>query len=559
MSVQELSDLSLRYVRLTNRFKAAWTFHQFLQGLDKVFSGEVPGGDTVAFQSLFTELKGISKKLTASQAAEVEAGLDDTARRLEDKFERLIELDALLTPSRVRQFFDRVHSDDDRVLTQIVRFYLFVCEQHGWDPDRVDKMDFLVTRLAELLKELDRPALERDPLRAQMILSGFWRLLGAPEPDPSVIEDTQREVRTLREAMAQIQSLEEFNQLGVIRGYRQLKHGLERLFFHPEILAELVETNLFLRSVVGEFYGLEERRLASDCREAFDLERDALERDASLAQELRELRGDLERWEQEVESENVKLGSVVELGQRVRSLLPRLRSGASGDSDQDHALAEEGTALLVAGSEQPVGSDPPARNGDARAPSAVPSAVPSAAPLATGGGSWDEGLPAAKPRGPLQLRTAHGALLADTLRRLLGVLEGMDWEASPRTATQTPEARTLRLEPREVLAFRRLFNPQRFEAEREQFLLEAAALRLAITAEAEEIVGSADHLRGRRSATALKRARDLCHLAGFFVRRFEQFFDEAVHAEDLMEAKTLQHVRMRLVRDYSGLWLLVFG
>jgi hypothetical protein len=26
-----------------------------------------------------------------------------------------------------------------------------------------------------------------------------------------------------------------------------------------------------------------------------------------------------------------------------------------------------------------------------------------------------------------------------------------------------------------------------------------------------------------------------------------------------VEAKTLQHVRMRLVREHAGLWLLVFG
>jgi hypothetical protein len=552
MSVRELSELSLRYVRLTNRFKAAWTFHQFLQGLDKVFSGEGPGGDSVAFQSLFTDLKGISKKLNAAQAAEVEAALDDSARQLEDKFERLVELDSRLTPSRVRQFFDRVHSGDDRIPTQILRFYLFACEEHGWEVDRADKMDFLVTRLGEALKELDRPALERDPLRAQMVLAGFWRLLGSPEPEASVVEDARREIRTLREAMSQIQSLEEFNQLGVIRGYRQLKHSLQRLFFHPEILAEVVDTNLFLRSVVGEFYGVEERRLASDCREVFDLEREALERDASLAQELQDLRGDLERWEQEVESENVKLGSVVELGQRVRSLLPRLRG-----EDAEAGDPVEAPDVIVPTDERAAPAPADSTEANGAGPAESPAAT--ADWMAAVRGSWDEGLPETKPRGPLHLRTTYGALLGDTLRALLGVLEAMDWKLSPKAATQTPDARTLRLEPREVLAFRRLFNPQRFEPDREQFLLEAAALRLAITAEAEEIVGSADHLRGRRSAAALKRARDLCHLAGFFVRRFEQFFDEAVHAEDLIEAKTLQHVRMRLVRDFSGLWLLVFG
>lgn len=542
MTVQELSELNLRYVRLSNRFKAAWAFHQFLQGLEKVFTSPAKStGDAMAFQSLFAELKALSKKITAAQAAEVAQELDDTASRLEDKMALLIEADEELSPSRVRQFFNRVNSGDERILTQLLRFYVFACEERGWDRDRVDKIDFLVTRLGEVVKELDRPALERDPQRAGVILGGFWRLLASPEPGSSQIEDAQREIRTLKEAMSQIESLEEFNQLGVIRGYRQLKHSLGPLFFHPELLFDIVETNLFLRSVVGEFYGLEERRITEECREVFDLERDALDRDSSLVEVLRDLRVDIERWEQDVEEQNVKLGDLVELGAKVRSVLPRLR---------DEPEKEDESV------EKAVGPS----SGDSGSTAAAPPSSPAVPGPATSlQGNWDEGLPEAKPRGPLHLRTAHGALLADTLRGLLGVLEGMDWEASPKAATRTAEARTLRLEPREVLAYRRLFNPQRFDADREQFLLEAAALRLAITAEAEEIVASADHLRGRKKSSALQRARALCHLAGFFVRRFEQFVEEAIHVEDVIEAKTLQHVRMRMVRDYSGLWLLVFG
>ena len=544
MTVQELSELNLRYVRLSNRFKAAWAYHQFLQGLEKIFSGNGRGGDPVAFQSLFAELKALSKKITASQALEVSEALDDTARRLEDKMAQLVVLDAEVPPSRVRQFFNRVNSADERILTQLLRFYVFASEERGWEVDRVDKIDFLVTRLGEVLKELDRPALERDPQRAGIILGGFWRLLALPDPEPSKLEDAHREIRTLREAMSQIESLEEFNQLGVIRGYRRLKHSLGPLFFHPELLFDIVDTNLFLRTVVGEFYGLEERRMAEECREVFDLERDALERDSSLISVLRDLRVDIERWEQDVEEENVKLGNMVQLGVKVRSVLPRLR-----DQKEPEPSAPAAAPPAAEGAAEPAA---------AATPGAVPPEEGETAPISLGG-NWDEGLPETKPRGPLHLRTAHGSLLADTLRGLLGVLEGMDWDASPKTAIRMPEARTLRLEPREVLAYRRLFNPQRFDADREQFLLEAAALRLAITAEAEEIVGSADHLRGRRASAALQRARSLCHLAGFFVRRFEQFFEEAVHGEDLIEAKSLQHVRMRLVRDYSGLWLLVFG
>ena len=41
-TVQELSVLHRRYADISHRFRAAWTFHQFLQSLGKSVLGKVP-------------------------------------------------------------------------------------------------------------------------------------------------------------------------------------------------------------------------------------------------------------------------------------------------------------------------------------------------------------------------------------------------------------------------------------------------------------------------------------------------------------------------------------
>ena len=42
-----------------------------------------------------------------------------------------------------------------------------------------------------------------------------------------------------------------------------------------------------------------------------------------------------------------------------------------------------------------------------------------------------------------------------------------------------------------------------------------------------------------------------------YVNRFGQIIDESVRSGAFAEAQQIQLLRMRLIRDYSGLWLLV--
>jgi hypothetical protein len=95
------------------------------------------------------------------------------------------------------------------------------------------------------------------------------------------------------------------------------------------------------------------------------------------------------------------------------------------------------------------------------------------------------------------------------------------------------------------------------DPELEQFVLDAAALRLRINQEAAEISELLDESSVTREAPIFERARGTTRFADTIVQRFSSFIDAAVQESSFGEAQQLQLLRMRLIRDYSGLWLLV--
>jgi hypothetical protein len=168
-------------------------------------------------------------------------------------------------------------------------------------------------------------------------------------------------------------------------------------------------------------------------------------------------------------------------------------------------------------------------------------------------------LPLTRSGATLRIRTANAELLGDTLRSVLAFLERTDWDDPPEVVAKLPDLNALRLEPREILAFRRLHSPESVHLELEQFLFEAAALRVRVTAQAEEMVAQRGGLDTDSDAeSGAANGRVLCHLAGQFERRLDLFVQEAVQSGDAREASELQHLRMRLLREYAGLWLLVY-
>ncbi len=524
--VERLSAVQLRYARLSDLFKSAWTFHQFVQGVNKVFSDRGLNVAGLPFQGIYGTLKSLSKHLHTSAADGIESELELAAGELDALIEQLLEVDRKIETSLLRRFFSRVKKYDNRILLQLLRFQLLTRDK-GWDENRQDKVDFLMTRIGEELLEPSRPALEQDRSRWRDAASGLWKIVGDTDFDAKALEDAVVEIRTLREAMLQIDTLEQLNQLGLITTFRRVKHRLGPSMFHPRVIDEVLETNLFLRNAVQSFYEREERRIASQYQEVFELERGAADVDAALDGDLRVFRDQVEDLEKGIAREDVKLDKLMDVSTAAADLIPRLRGGEDEpDSEAQASALEPGDGLSESGLPQ---EDEESR---------------------------DERLPAEKPTETLRIRTAHAEVLGSALRRLLLMLEDTDWKADPRAIARMDEARPLRLHAREVLAYRRLHRPEEFDRELEQMILEVAALRTLLSGQAEELVGLGDVDALRQQV--VQNARVSCRLAGQFENRCRHFMEQSLLDGDVEEARVLQFLRMRLLRDYTGLWLLTY-
>jgi hypothetical protein len=496
-SVDTLQRLHGRYTVLSGRFRATWAFYQYAEGLRKVSPGADRRDLGPEFQELYGALKSISARLNAEDPGVIEAELDRVEESLGRLTSALAEEDNKVSPQLVRQFLQRVKHDDDNLLTQLIKFYLYAGGRSDWSEDRLDKVDFLLTRVAqERDPSADRFVL-RERGRVREIATGLWSLLGAEPPPDALVEGVVGELRELRTAVAAAEDLDQLNEGRLVDRYRSLKHGLGRYLFFPRVLYEVLETNLVFKNLIRQLYAGEERRIAADTQRVFDLERDAAV-DGELDQELGSFRAEVEAFERRLQGDELKLKELARLRERVRSLTARL------------GQADEGGP----------------------APPAPPEEPP------------EEG--------------AGDAALAEAVARLSAALGEVDPDVPPRRAVLGSEIYPLRLEPRELVAHRRLAGGDGGGAdpELERTILEAAALRVAINQLADEIRGLLDETAGTGEAPVFGRIRRLLGLASSQIAGLEAAVERATVYGRTLEAQELTVLRMRLVRDHAGAWLL---
>jgi hypothetical protein len=517
-TVQELGALHRRYADTSHRFRAAWTFHQFLLSLGKGSQQRAADTQSLEFQNLYAELKEISQSLNnTSESERIGSRLEGIDRRLGQLIGYLDEEDSRVAPFYLRQFFRRVKSYDEKILTQLVKFYLYIQQGEIWPSERLDKVDFLLARMSE--EEDDRtgePRL-RDHRRLTEIFHGLWAMLGAPPPEAGFVEEKRREIEAIRHEVGDVESLDGVSEANLIPRYRQLKHELGNLLFEPALLLAVQETNLVLKSRIQGLYAKEERRIVAEYQRVFELERE-VPVDRELDQDLMQFHQEIERFEAQLQSQELKLEDLAMIRARVRELLPRLNAAAG----RGVGTPDSGRHRL------PLGDD---------------RGYPSSA----------TGQPA--PDSPL---SAQQDLLGEHYRRLTDALRDVDPEMPAERVVVLPDVFPLRVEPREVLAYRRLHGRANCDRELEQFLLEGAALRMRINEEAQEISGILDETSVTGDSIVFARARWTARTADAFLWRFHHVLDEAVLSGSVTEGRQMQLLRMRLMRDYSGLWLLAY-
>lgn len=511
MSVQELNRVHRRFIKVSNSFKSAWTFHQFIQGLRKVFIEGGPGEYEADFQRVYNDLKEVSKILGEATVDEADRQLDAVEEGLAPLIESLLAADEQVAPGLLRQFFQRVKNYDDNILSQLVKFYLFFRGDGGWNWDRLDKADYLSTKVCEEYDDASDQYVLRDPTHVRETAEGFWAALEGEDVGEAEVEELLGKIRTFKSEMSGVASIDELHDGKLVQRYRTFKHQLGDRFFQPKILKAITETNLEVKNHVHQLYRRDEQRIIAEYQQVFDLERETPV-DLQLRGEMTAFREAVERFEKQLQGDgNVRLEDLGTLRERVRALLPRLQPGMGSEPG-------------------PLPPPPEIREFLDEEAAAAPRA---------------EAVPA-------------DGYVEDQFRSIVAVLDDTNSTLEPRKVVLQPEVFSLGIEAREVLAYRRLFSDSPCDRFLEGAVLRAAAMRVRIESDVEEILSILDDSSMSRDSPPFIQARTTLRHADFSLRRLEHLSHQAVLEAEDADVRPLVRLKFKLMRLYSGLWLLVY-
>lgn len=502
MSVEDIATLHQSYVRLSDRFKAMWTFHQYLQGVHKAFLGDLPKV-AADFQALYERVKSVSGLLSAGEPERLRKAIAAISDELTRVSRELARLDQGISTSILRRFFERVKTQDEKILYNLIKFHLY-SDESGLEGH--DKLDFLFTRLAERWDPVSNHFEMRQRGELVRLLEGFVALRPTRRPlQPEEVDDARERVGQLSEAVRRASSFDALSESGLLDRIRVMKRGLGEAYYSPQVLADTIELSILTKNRFQSLYGEEERSLLESSRRVDELAADPRFASPELREELERFRRHREAFERGRENVNLKHEEIAALRASIVDILAKF----------DNALDDR--------PDRPWDPDSMSESGAFRI-----SALP-----------------------PDPLLSQHLARIFDTLELV---------EEGTATGRQlyAKQLMDLRLEPWEISAVRKLLmgeapdDPHTLELFR--LFVSAAALRNRMDEEARELLRASDSKEDPREILArtvrsLERARE-------YDERFQWYLDEALYSGLGEELAELYRSKFRLVRSLSGLWLL---
>jgi hypothetical protein len=511
VTVVELSVLHTRYVRVADRFKACWTWHQFASGAFRNLLGStVPY--TIDFERLLDTIKHVSSMLNSAQTASAVEALERVETSLERVTHTLLEADDRIAASVLRRFFEKLKRQDDDIIQFLIKFY---CYADAVEADRRDKLDFLFTRLGEDYAPMRGEYVQRESLQLRQRVIALVSLLRLGE---APLEEVIRVIRALRSIRDDIASAERFDELverNLVRNARAFKHRVGDLYFHPDVLMAVIELNIESKNRYLRLYAPEEQRLIEETERLVAhgsaLERNFGDTNPGLAEEIARFRVYKERFDVSRAESNVKSDIVTRLKASMNSILAQLDRGLEDDVESAPQLPE--AFFDQTQQTEEVGE-----------------------------------------------RFGRSEPLLEFLQRIAAAIAIVDISIEPEEVVQLPCARELRLEPWEAAAYQKLFDrrgPETAEDNDELWLLylRAAALRLKVDEEAT-ILATAMAAGVRPEPELLVRAKKSLDLAKELDEQFGDLLQEAVYYANRPILHQLYRSRFRLLRGFSGLWLI---
>lgn len=509
--VVELGALHARYVRASDRFKAIWTCHQFASGaLRNLLGARVPY--EIDFNRLFDSIKHVSSMLNAAQMTAASQALDRVEAALGRTTQTLLDVDDRIAASVLRRFFERLKRQDDDIIQLLIKFYFHA---DAVEADRRDKLDFLFTRLGEDYMASRGEFVMREALQLRQRVIALVSLLRVAQPPDDEVIRIIRALRSMRDDIASAERFDDLVERNLVRNARAFKHRVGDLYFHPDVLLAIIELNIEAKNRYLRLYAPEEQRLIEETERLVEhgaaIERNFGDTNPELIDEIARFREYKERFDVSRAESNVKSDVVARLKASMNSILAQL----------DRGIAEEEIA-----------------------PQIIPESF------------FDE----AQQNELVSERFGRSEPLIDFLQRIASAIGLVDTSVEPEEIVQLPCARELRLEPWEAAAYQKLFDRRAAEAEEDAeelwiLYLRAAALRLKVDEEAT-ILATAMAAGVRPEPELLARAKKSLDLAKELDEQFGDFLQEAVYYTNRRILHQLYRSRFRLLRGFSGLWLI---
>ncbi len=316
-------------------------------------------------------------------------------------------------------------------------------------------------------------------------------------------------LQAARNEIRQARDFEDLTERDLLNHYREVKHGLGRALLDRTILPLVVDTNLVVGARIRELSEAEESRLLADYERVSELEESG-RIGRRLAGAVSALHEQVDEFQKRVQSGDVRMADLSSLRSSVQHILVKLEAGEGAEASE--------------------------------------------LPLAA---ADDEEAPPAAVMGP----SVGSVLTAREERRLIGaelreLLAGLHQaRTTGEAASGAPELLHFRLEQREALAYSRLCDGDKCDERLERFLLAAAALRRRINREVVEL----QDMRGQTGAEAFRISEEtagVLRLSDWYLRQFSHFRENHLLAGEMVRASNLGRLRMRLMRDHAGLWLM---
>jgi hypothetical protein len=512
MSVAEIGLLHGRYVRLSDRFKSIWTYHQFASGAFKNLLA-TPLPYRIDFQNTYERIKAASATLNASQVQEAGTALGLCELALDRITTQLLRADEQVSASVLRRFFEKLKRQDENIVHFLIKFYLYADAVEG---DRRDKVDYLFTQIGEDLATDRIEYTSRDSLEFRERIIALVSVLRPIDASQEEVIRLIRAIRAIRDDVQTAQAFEELTERNLLKNARLFKHRLGHLYFHPDILMAIVELNVATKNKFHKLYRDEEHKIVDDAQKLMDhgpaIERNFGYTNPELLEEIARFRDFKQRFDVSRAASNVKHDVITHLKQSMGKVLAQLDRGLGADEDVT-------TADL-----------PPAFFNEAEQIENITS------------------------------RFGKDPILHSHLLRIASAIDVADPSVMPEEVAEFPNVKELRLEPWEIGAYQKLFERRPPEADEDNddlwlLYLRAAALRIKVDEEATMLAASIGAgVPGE--ADVFASAKESLDCGKELDQQFNDFLHEAVYYSNPKILHQLYRSRFRLLRGFSGLWLI---